>query len=394
LRNDRRPNQEVAVIGGSAAGMFTACLLARAGLRVRVFEGAAQLDPRPRTLIVTRRLQEILGEAGKSALVNEIRRFELFTDGRVATVALRKPDLVIERAKLIRALAEGARKAGAEVLLGRRFVSLDQPSLHEAGRQLGLTMERTEDGRTEEVEAATVVGADGASSRVARTAGWPRQATVPLVQAIVPLPRGMPPDTTRIWFIPEDTPYFYWLIPDSPTQGALGLIGEDGPKTRQALERFLDRQRLIPAEFQAARIPVYTRWVPIRRRLQGGDVYLVGDAAGHVKVTTVGGIVSGFRGVLGVAEAILNGGRSRTLGVLRRELDLHLLIRKIMHGFSQAEYSKLVDLLNGPAQHDLEEHTRDEPGQLLWRLCLHQPRLLLLGLRVLLTRGISLRRTL
>ncbi|PYU93967.1 MAG: hypothetical protein DMG25_07985, partial [Acidobacteria bacterium] len=82
------------------------------------------------------------------------------------------------------------------------------------------------------------------------------------------------------------------------------------------------------------------------------------------------------------------------LSVLRRELDLHLVVRKVMHRFSQAEYSKLVDLLNGPAQHDLEEHTRDEPGQLLWRLCLHQPRLLLLGLRVLLTTGVSLRRTL
>ena len=373
--------------------MFTACLLARAGRRVRVFEGAGELDPRPRTLIVTRRLQEILGELGKSAVVNEIRRFELFTDGRVASIALAKPDLVIERAKLIRALAEGAKKAGAEVLLGRRFVSLDQSSLQKGGRQLGLTMERSEDSRTEEVEAQTVVGADGASSRVARTAGWPKQDTVPLVQALVRLPSGMPPDTTRIWFIPEDTPYFYWLIPDSPTQGALGLIGEDGPQTRQALERFLDRQRLAPVEFQAARIPVYRRWVPIRRRLQGGDVYLVGDAAGHVKVTTVGGIVSGFRGVLGVAEAILNGGRSPKLSVLRRELDLHLLVRKIMHGFSQAEYSQLVDLLNRHARRDLEEHTRDEPGQLLWRLCLHQPRLLLLGLRALLARGISLRQS-
>src|SRR5439155_1534806 len=205
--------------------MFTACLLARAGLRARVFEGAGELDPRPRTLIVTRRLQEILGEVGKSALVNEIRRVELFTDGRVATIALERPDLVIERAKLIRALAEGAKQAGAEVLLGRRFVSLDQSSLHAARRQASSTMERT-----------------------------------------------------------------------------------------------------------------------------GGDVYLVGDAAGHVKVTTVGGIVSGFRGVVGVAEAILNGGRSPKLSVPRRELDLHLVVRKIMHRFSQAEYSQLVDLLNRPAR--------------------------------------------
>src|SRR3989449_9389404 len=249
--------------------MFTACLLARAGLRVRVFEGAGELDPRPRTLIVTRRLQEILGEAGRSALVNEIRRFELFTDGRVATVALRKPDVVIERAKLIRALAEGARKAGAEVLLGRRFVSL-----HQQGRQLGLTMERTEDGRAEEVEAATAVGADGASSRVARMAGWPKQDTVPLVQAIVRLPSGMPPDTTRIWFIPEDTPYFYWLIPDSPTQGALGLIGEGRRETSRRLDRFLKTRRLEPIEFQAARVPGYARWVPIHQRGGGGGGYV------------------------------------------------------------------------------------------------------------------------
>ena len=36
-------------------------------------------------------------------------------------------------------------------------------------------------------------------------------------------------------------------------------------------------------------------------------MYLGGDAAGHVKVSTVGGVVTGFRGALGVVEAILNG---------------------------------------------------------------------------------------
>src|SRR5207249_7597277 len=115
-------------------------------------------------------------------------------------------------------------------------------------------------------------------------------------------------DTTRVWFIPEDTPYFYWLIPESPKRGAAGLIGEDGPQTRRALNRFLEKQHLEPLEFQAARIPLYTRWIPVRRRLSGANVYLVGDAAGHVKVTTVGGIVTGFRGATAVAEAILNGG--------------------------------------------------------------------------------------
>jgi flavin-dependent dehydrogenase len=251
-------------------------------------------------------------------------------------------------------------------------------------------VERTVDGGTEEIHADTVVAADGARSRVARQSGWSPQKTVPLVQAVVELPTGMSANTTRIWFIPDDTPYFYWLIPDSPRRGVLGLIGEDGPATRRALDRFMEKRDFTPLEYQAARIPVYTGWIPVRRQLGSGEVYLVGDAAGHVKVTTIGGIVTGFRGAHGVAEAILNGGPGPRLRALRRELGLHWLIRRFIHSFTQAQYSQLVDLLSAPAREDLETYTRDEPGRVLWHLCLDQPRFLLFGLHCLLT-GASFR---
>jgi len=381
--------QEIAIVGGSAAGLFTAYLLARAGREVRVFEGQDRLDSAPRTLIVTDGMRETLGGLGEKAVVNEIRQFELFTDGRVAKIALRRPDLVIERSALINELAGAARSAGSAVEFGRKLLSL-----HGQNHSLTLTMDRSHGGGTEEAQFRTVIGADGAVSRVAQAAGWPKPRTVPLVQTIVNLPPGMPPGTVRVWFIPDDTPYFYWLIPHSPTQGVVGLIGEDGSATRPVLERFLEKHRLMPLMYQGARIPVYTGWNPVRRRLTGGDVYLVGDAAGHVKVTTVGGIVTGFRGAVGVTEAILNGGSSHKLRALRRELDVHLLIRKVLHGFKQADYSLLVDLLNARARKDLEAHTRDEPSSLLFRICLHQPRLLLLGLRALLTGGTLLRQNL
>jgi flavin-dependent dehydrogenase len=357
-------------------------LLGRAGRRVQVFEGSPEFDPKPRTLIVTSRMHELLGEIGKKAVVNEIRQFELFTDGRAARVGLRQPDLVIERSGLIHALAAAAQTSGAEIVHDRRFVSLEQKR-----GAIGLHLQRSCDGAIEEVDVSTLIGADGAVSRVARAAGWPAQTTVPLVQAMVRLPAGMAPDTTRVWFIPDDTPYFYWLIPDSPTHGVLGLIGEEGPETRRLLEAFLEKQRLDPLAYQAARIPVYSKWVPVHRRLAGGEVYLVGDAAGHVKVTTVGGIVTGLRGALGVSEAILTGKLGRRLRALRRELDLHLLIRRALHNSTQARYSHLVGLLNARTRKDLEGHTRDEPAGVLWRLCLHQPRLLLFGLRAFLTGG-------
>ncbi len=372
----------VGIVGGSVAGLFTGLLLGRGGRRVKVFEGGKDFDSRTRTLIVTSRMNEVMGDLGRAACVNEINRFELFTDGRVAKIALRQPDLVIERTRLIRELAAAAQVSGVEVQLGRRFVSMNSD-----GDGLALHLEGNGGSFSEESRVKTLVAADGAASRVARAAGWPVQPTAPLMQAIVRLPADMPADTTRVWFIPDDTPYFYWLIPHSPTRGVLGLIGEDGPATRQALERFCGRRHFDPLEYQAARIPIYSRWTPIRRRFDGGDVYLVGDAAGHVKVSTVGGIVTGLRGAQGVAEAILNGGPGRKLRALRRELDLHLLIRRVIHNFTQAHYSHLVDLLNARARKELEVHTRDEPGRVLWRLCLQQPRFLLFGLRALLTGG-------
>lgn len=383
-RNNHRkfhsPSGDVAVVGGSAAGFFTAYLLARRGVSVHVFEQSQQLEAAERTLIVTQHMNEILGEAGKASIVNEVRKFELFTDGRAASIDLAQPDLIIERAKLIRSLAERAQGAGAAVHLGRSFCGLVPQS-----KKIALKLEHAETNTSEEFAAETVVGSDGASSAVAQAAGWPRQATVPLVQAIVPLPEDMSPDTVRVWFVPDDTPYFYWLIPDSAERGALGIIGESGSGTRQALDSFLVKRKLKPLAFQAARIPVYKRWVPVEKRIGGARVFVVGDAAAQVKVSTVGGIVTGLRGAVGVAEAILNHGSRRELRRLRRELDMHLLIRRALHDFQQDDYSRLVDSLNPPAKRSLSEVSRDEALKVLWRVCVSQPRLILMGLRGLLT---------
>jgi digeranylgeranylglycerophospholipid reductase len=374
-RRDHR-RDEIIVVGGSAAGLYTAAELARGGRPVRVLESKPDFEPDPRTLIVTDHFRQQLGAPAKASILNEIRRFELFTDGRSAQIALAKPDLIIERARLIPALAQEAQAAGAQVSFQSRFLGLSPNSQ-------GLHVDIESAGRREQLHAASVIGADGATSRVARTAGWPPIETVPLVQAIVRLPKDCPPDTTRVWFVPDDTPYFYWLIPESSERAALGIIGE-GPDTAKRLARFLEKKHLEPLEWQGAQIPVYRRWVPVKRRVGSGDVYLVGDAAAQVKVTTVGGIVTGFRGALGVAQSILRNGRSSELKTLRRELDTHRLIRRTMHHFQQKDYSHLVDLLNLSTRDTLSEITRDESARLLWNVLRRQPRLALLGLRGLL----------
>jgi len=371
--------KDIAIIGGSAAGFFTAYLLAHQGLHVRLYEAEEAIDPSPRTLIVTSHMANFTGSLCESAVVNEIHCFQLFVEGRSVTIPLRRPEMVIERSILIKELKAQAEASGAKVLTGRRFLSV-APN----GRSLIFTVSANGYAEVVEESANVLVGADGALSKVAQSAGWPKQSTVPLFQAIVKLPKDMPPDTTRVWFVPEDTPYFYWLIPHSPTQGVLGLIGEGERQSQRCLEDFLERKGLEPMEFQDAQVSRYTRWIPNHRKIGEAHVYLVGDAAAHVKVSTVGGTVTGFRGALGVADAVLNGGPSREFMALRRELDLHLLIRKALNRFRRADYARLLDMISPSTKSLFSVFTRDESLKLLLRVFLRRPRLLLLGLRTLL----------
>jgi len=370
-------SSNVVVVGGSAAGLLTAAKVAAGGRTVRLLDAKSSLEPAPRSLIVTHHFREQLRDVAASSVVNEIRRFELFTDGRCAQIALHRPDLIIERARLIHSLADEASRRGAKFSFDTRFLALGPNSR-------GLRLEVETGGRKEELHADHVVGADGATTRVGRSAGWPPVETVPLVQAIVKLPKDCRPDTTRVWFVPDDTPYFYWLIPENESRGALGIIGEgSGQQTKKSIERFLEKKNMQPLEWQGARIPVYRKWIPVERRIGQGRVFLVGDAAAQVKVSTVGGIVTGFRGAQGVADALL-GSAGNELRALRRELATHWLIRKTLHNFEQKHYSYLVDLLNSATRESLGEIHRDHSTQLLWTVLRRQPRLILLGLRGLL----------
>ena len=371
-----RENEKILVVGGSAAGLYTAGCLARAGRPVRVLESRPSFEASARTLIVTDHFQNQISPKAKSCILNRINRFELFTDGRSAQFALKRPDLIIERSRLIRSFSEEAVEAGAELTYNTRFLGLNPNGS-------GLNVEVDEAGCRKEYHARSVVGADGAVSRVARAAGWPPVETVPLVQAVIKLPKDCPPDTTRVWFIPDDTPYFYWLIPESSERAAVGVIGENGQATKISFDRFLSKKGFEPIEWQGARIPVYRRWIPVQKTVGSAEVYLVGDAAAQVKVSTVGGIVTGLRGAQAVADAILHNGKSELLA-LRRELSTHWLIRRTLHYFGQADYSRLVDMLNDSTRESLGEINRDESTRLLWKVIRTQPKLVLMGLRGLL----------
>ena len=81
------------------------------------------LDFAPRTLMVTEKISEVLGFVPEEVILNEVKYVELFSKSRATTVELLRPDLIIERQKLLLLLARMAEEAGAKIFLERRFLS-------------------------------------------------------------------------------------------------------------------------------------------------------------------------------------------------------------------------------------------------------------------------------
>jgi len=367
----------VIVIGASGPGLLTAVELARHGVPVRVFEQAERLDPQPRSLIVTPAIHRALGFAPTEATIHHVHSFDLHAAGASVQVALQHPDLIVERSALLRTLAARARAANVEIHFGWQFVGFDTE-----GSQTAVVLRRRGADCETRVVAQQVVGADGARSSVARVVGARAPKRVTNLQARVALPADYDPWVSRVWFAPTETPYFFWLVPESNTTAVVGLAIDDPGQARPRLERFLRAQALDPIVYEAARIPCYSPGIATRYRVGNAQVLLVGDAAAQVKVTTVGGTVTGFRGARSAALAIrANVDYRHETGALNRELLLHWVVRRILDRFSEDDYVALLKTLNTRVRAVLHAHTRDHMLRGMWPLLAGQPRLVALAAR-------------
>jgi flavin-dependent dehydrogenase len=369
------------VVGASGPGLLAAYELASQGVPVHVYEQAERLEPAARTLIVTPDINRALGFVPDAAIRHRVDAFELRSNGTLANVTLEQPDLIVERAALIRLLADRALQAGARICFDRQFCGF----VPDLGTTWAIMRSRS-NGRIERVAVRHVIGADGAQSAVARALRGPRPHLVTNLQARVALQPGANPYVSQVWFRPDDTRYFYWLIPESEQCAVVGLAHDGGREARTLLDAFLRSQNLTPSGYEAARIPMYGPSQAPSARVGHADVFLVGDAAGQVKVTTVGGTVTGLRGARAAARAIMQRSTYRSeLRDLNRELTLHWMLRWVLNRFREEEYGALLRSLNARVHALLATRNRDRLDGAFWSLALGQPRLVLLAARAAAT---------
>lgn len=369
---------DVAVIGGSSAGFYAAELLAAQGKRVAVFERRNTLSHSRRTLIVTSELQRVTGPIPMGARLGETRMIRLACGESAVEVSLSEADPIVERSAFVRWMHDRAVTAGAEVFwsAGLTEVSLEAGSacIQLAGRT-GCRKVRVRD---------AIIGADGVRSRLALSVGISRPESVNVFQAEVLLPGHWDPCVTQVWFDTNDASFFYWLIPESRGRAVAGVIGEGKNELPMLLRRFLVRHGLSPLAYQGARVAVYhpgsTPWAEVGAT----KVYLVGDAAGQVKVTTVGGTVTGLLGAEAAARSVLRGSSyRRELRSLNRELNLHWMIRRMLNRLDNAGYELLLASLSEQVRGFLARYNRDSMASVFWRLPLLSPPLLLVAWRAM-----------
>ena len=371
---------DVVISGASCAGLMAAEKLALGGRRVLVLERKAVPEQPKRTWIVTDRLRSVVGEFPTGVVVHKTGAMEVNAGSFRATVTLDHPDLIIERSALLRHLACKAETAGAELC-----VNADLRSVSATEDPLALDVYDRESGDRLQVLTRHLVGAGGVNCQVARAFSAAPQRAVPVVQAAVRLPRDYDPNVAKVWFERARTKYFLWVVPDSDRTGVLGLIAETASGARTVLDDFIEKGGYERLEYQGAMIPLHQPRRCLAWRSRGNRILLVGDAAAHVKVTTVGGVVSGLLGAQAAARSLLrNTPYKKELRALHRELYLHDLIRWSMDRFDQRAYEDMVRVLNEPLRTFLGRRDRDSMAGGFFGLLTRQPAMAWLGLRSLL----------
>ena len=238
------------IVGASVAGLYAAYRLATRGAEVHLYEAEPSLNPAPRTLILTPFFLQVLDFPADEAIVNRVWQFELISARSSVTITLKEPDLVVERRKLSGLLLRKAAEAGVKFHFGYR---LEDVAEEEGGLLLSFRTDRGE----ENALASALIGADGVRSVIARRLGHRPLPTAAVVQARIHFSRPIPPEKVLVWFDRTRTRFFFWLIPESPYEGVVGLIADGMEEGRRILEDFLSAHSWEPESLQAAIVPLY-----------------------------------------------------------------------------------------------------------------------------------------
>ncbi len=354
----------ITVIGAGPAGGYLGYLLAKQGKKVTVLEEHNIIGkPVQCTGIVTRSIEKFF-RLKNEVIANKLGKVIVFSKNNRAM--LDANEIVLWRDKFDQFVADMAYDEGAKILLNHSFLGFN-------GKK-SIKVKDRKNGKTKEIKADIIVGADGPCSAVAKAAGIDLNSKKYIgMQAKIKL--DMDATSFETYFGSDFPEFFGWCVPESENVARLGIgcFGNAQASFYKLLKKRTGKKDVL--RWESGLIPLYDP----KKAIQKNNVYLIGDAAAQVKATTGGGIIPSLEAAQTLCDCIVNNKdySSEFKKKAGRGLFLHLKIRDLLNKFSDSDYDKLLGLMaQEKVRKILKKYDRDEPMHLAANLLLKEPRFL------------------
>jgi len=341
----------IGIIGAGPVGLFAAenigkCIVLEEHEEVGVPEECGGL-------VSVDGLKE-LGVYDKSYVLNEVRGAKIFSPYEEFVVQKKESQAVVISRKLFdQYLMKRAERRGAEILTGCKVRGIRKESdkwVVEADKTYNFQK---------------LILACGHSPQLVREAGlepYPNSGLLKTLQADCKM--KMDEKFVELYFDEKIAKGFFgWRIPKGDGTVRVGVGSIENPV--EGFEKFLKKFEAEPISKFGAVVPIEG---PLGRTV-GDDVLLVGDAAGHVKPTTGGGIVMGMTCAKIAAESIEDPEAYELLWreALEKEFQLGLLIHEFRRKMTNPQFDQIFKIIKSDLVNLIEEYGNMDKPSVLFR---------------------------
>jgi len=328
-------NFDVAVAGGSVAGLLCAREIAAEGFSVLVIEEDYEIGTPEHCggLVSIAGLEELGIIPFRKTFDHMIESAEITApNGNSFTINSKKQKVVeISRRELDKQIAFQAQKNGAVIKVRTSFQEITDTGI------------RTND---EVIDCKIFVDARGVSSLIHKD----RTGILSSAQYEI-YADWIKKGKVEVIFDQEKYPgFFAWIIPSSESKGKVGVAGR-GIKVSETLDKILEEK----GNYSTIRKIFAPIWIkgPITKFVEGKTV-TVGDAAGQAKPTTAGGIFTSGMGGVYAGQAISKFLKTNNREELEeyqkkwterfgKEFEKQVLARKILERIDNKTINKLFE---------------------------------------------------
>ncbi len=347
--------KDIVIVGAGPAGCYTAEKLADNGYNVTVLEKDPEIgNPMCCAGILGTEGLKNVGPDPKEWALNKLEGGIFYSaDGKSSKLSRGKTEAyVIDRAQFDKDLAERAVRAGAEIWLNTRCTNIKQ-------KRDKVELEIKNENNRKEIESRLVVGAGGTSSIVARTLDLIEEFS-PIVCAQAEIvSKNANSHETKVYLGNDISQHFFGWI--TPVDGYYRVgLGDTSGNVVERLKNFVKGKEILPENAWNKKVRLTTGPIPKsnKRKIFGDRVLLVGDAAGHVKPSTGGGIYLGLACAQIAAETAAEALETKpSEEVLKKypdmvnqefgqEFQIGERVRNIYQKMSDEDISEFIDLLN------------------------------------------------